>query len=93
MLVVTEIIKSIRRRQDQGDCPTEPPVGREQLENALISLADEFEAVKVENEARKMLTKEKLESCAELSGMVADLKRQLDKADTEVGFPLPLKEA
>lgn len=42
-LAVAEMIKSVRRRIGQGDCPTEAPFGREQLEEALVTLADMYE--------------------------------------------------
>ncbi|HTM56691.1 MAG TPA: hypothetical protein VL175_21845 [Pirellulales bacterium] len=44
-MVLFEIIKSVRRRQAQGDCPTEQPFSREMLENALVQLADKHESV------------------------------------------------
>lgn len=45
ILLVAEIVKSVRRRQAQGDCPTEQPFSLEQLEDALVSLADMHERV------------------------------------------------
>lgn len=43
VLAVAAIVMSVRRRQAQGDCPTELPFSHEQLENALVSLADMYE--------------------------------------------------
>jgi cell pole-organizing protein PopZ len=37
--LVMEIVASVRRRIEQGDCPIEAPFSREQLEDALDSLA------------------------------------------------------
>jgi len=42
-LVLLKIIESVRRRQQQGDCPTEQAYSREMLENALAQLADNHE--------------------------------------------------
>jgi hypothetical protein len=44
-LAVAEMVRSVRVRLQQGDCPTEAPFGRELLEDALVSLADSFEQV------------------------------------------------
>ncbi len=81
MLAVAEMVKSVRRRMVQGDCPTEAPFGREQLENALVTLADMYERV----------------APGRLQGLPDDaaLRRQIAAArdvDTEAGMPLPLKE-
>lgn len=37
--LLQELVTSVRRRIAQGDCPTEPPFSREQLENAVDALA------------------------------------------------------
>ena len=33
-----KIVESIQRRMRQGDCPTEPPVSREALEETVLEL-------------------------------------------------------
>ena len=38
--LVSGMVESVRARIAQGDCPTEAPFAREQLEDALVSLAD-----------------------------------------------------
>jgi len=43
LLAVVEMVKSVRRRMLQGDCPIEAPFGREQLEDALVTLAQLYE--------------------------------------------------
>jgi len=42
-LAVKAIVASVKLRQTQGDCPTEPPFTREQLEDTLVSLAGMYE--------------------------------------------------
>ncbi len=80
-LAVAEMIKSVRRRMGQGDCPTEAPFGREQLEDALVTLADMYERV----------------APGRLQGLPGpDLMRRRTEADpdvdTEAGLPLSPRE-
>lgn len=79
-LAVAEMIKSVRRRMAQGDRPTEPPFGREQLEDALVTLADMHE----------------LAAPGQLLGLLlpdgASLRERISSdpdVDTEAGLPMP----
>lgn len=80
-LAVAEMIKSVRRRMKQGDCPTEAPFGREQLENALVTLADMYERV----------APGRLQGLPDAAVMRQRIAMDRD-VDTEAGLPMPLRD-
>ena len=70
-LSLAKVIESVRRRIAQGDCPTEAPFSREQLENAIVTLATELEDTHAKNlAAANMLERdgEELEELREKYG-------------------------
>lgn len=49
LLAVKKLVESVRRRERQGDCPTEPVLSVENLEDLVVTLADQLAARVLDN--------------------------------------------